>query len=209
MKKSLTSLVGVIAVLAQYAAFNDEVAAQPPTTVLTRDGLRLDFDAGGNVAGLSVKQKPLPLLGRPSGFFVSDVARSVRNVMPGGDFEPISEGKAQRWGLADSWKILELDGGHLAQAVSTTTQGSGNMTSPSVPVAPGRGYLLTARVRTSSKAERFFPGLYVVQYDGDGKLVKAPTPSGETVQIGVRDQLTGEHGTDAEACQDGLAHRLA
>ena len=185
MRRTLISLICVTTVLAHTVTINDGFAAQPPTSVQTRDGLQLNFDAGGNVTELRVEQKSLPLLGRPSGFFVSDVARSVQNVMPGGDFAPHAGEKDERWGLAGAWKIVDSDGGNLARAVSTTTQGSGNVTSPRVPVVPGRGYLLTARVRTSSEAEKFCPGLYVLQHDADGNLVKAPLPRGEVAQIGV------------------------
>lgn len=185
MKGTLVLLVGVVSVLSQTIAFNDEVAAQLPTCVQTGDGLEVDFDAGGNVTGLRVEQGLLPLLSQPSGFFVSDAARSVRNVMPGGNFESQADGRDQRWGFAGTWKIVKTDDGNLAQAVSTTTQGSGNVTSPRAPVVPGRGYLLTARVRTSSNAEKFYPGLYILQHDANGNIVKAPMFSGEVGQIGV------------------------
>ena len=162
-------------------------------SVETRDGLKLDFDAGGNVTGLRVEQRSLPLFRRPSGFFVSDVARSVRNVMPGGDFETHAGATDQNWGFAGAWEIVESDSGNLARAVSTSTQGSGNVTSPRVPVVPGRGYLLTARVRTSSEAVRFSPGLYILQHDAEGILLKAPTPGGQVGQIGVSvPRATGE-----------------
>ena len=185
MRRTLISLVNVVAVLAQNAEFPDEVAAQPPMIVQTRDGLKLGFDAAGNVSGLWVDQQSLSLLRWPSGFFVSDVARSVRNLMPGGDFEQPASEQSQGWTVAGPWRIVDSDGGHLARAVSTTTQDSGNVTSPRVLVAPGRGYLLTARVQTSSQAEKFSPGLYIVQYDAGGKLVMVPTRGGEAVQIGV------------------------
>ena len=185
MRMTRILLIGLVTVFLQLVAFDGESAAQSPNSVRTSDGLELDIDVAGNVTGLRVEQRSLPLLGGPSGFFVSDVARSVQNVMTGGDFESHAEGKDRRWGFAGAWKIVESDGGHSARAVSTTTDGSGNVTSPHVPVAAGRGYLLTARVRTSSKAEKFSPGFYVVQHDSEGKLVKVPTRGSEAVQIGV------------------------
>ena len=176
MKRTLIALIGVAAVLTQTATSHDPVAAQPPMSVETRDGLKLDFDAGGNVTGLRVEQRSLPLFRRPSGFFVSDVARSVRNVMPGGDFETRAGATDQNWGFAGAWEIVESDSGNLARAVSTSTQGSGNVTSPRVPVVPGRGYLLTARVRTSSEAVKFSPGLYILQHDAS-MVIASPRSS--------------------------------
>ena len=44
---------------------------------------------------------------------------------------------------------------------------------------------MTARVRTQPTVGRLAAGLYVVQYDAAGQVVKVPTRRGESVQIGV------------------------
>jgi len=185
MQRLLISLAAVIVALMHSTVWYCQVAAQAPASVQTRDGLKLEFDTGGNVSGVWVEQQALPLLHEPSGFFVNDVIRAAKNIMQAGDFESAKAEQEQSWSVAGIWKVTRSEGGHLAQAESSTAEGSGNVTSPRVPVAPGRGYLLTARVRTSSHAEEFSPGLYIVQYDAEGNLVKVPTRSGEAVQIGV------------------------
>jgi hypothetical protein len=202
MQSPLISLAAVIVALMHSTVWYCRVAAQAPASVQTRDGLKVEFDAGGNVSGVWVEQQAVPLLREPGGFFVNDVIRSAKNIMHAGDFESAKAGQEQSWTVAGVWKIVQepltpgpsprergegrmVMAGHLAQAESSTAEGSGNLTSPRIPVAPGRGYLLTARVRASSHAEKFSPGLYIVQYDAEGKLVKVPTRSGEAVQIGV------------------------
>ncbi len=156
------------------------MSAHAQVSVETQDGLKLSFDAGGSVTELTVGQRALPLLEQPGGFFVTDVARAVQNLMPGGDFE-----QDAGWQLTGSWELAEEDGNHFARAASETTDGSGNVNSPHVPVEPGKGYLLTARVRTGSDAEKFSPGLYITQWDDGKQLVKVPTARGESVQIGI------------------------
>jgi len=63
------------------------VLAHAQVSVETQDGLKLSLDAGGDVSEIKVGERVLPLLEQPGGFFVTDVARSARNLMPGGDFE--------------------------------------------------------------------------------------------------------------------------
>jgi len=161
------------------------LVAHAQVSVETRDGLGLAFDAGGSVRAIRVGERALPLLKEPSGFFVTDVARSARDLMPGGDFQAGDSVKDHGWQLGGSWKITAEGGTRFVRAASKTAQGSGKLWSPLVPVQPGKGYLVAARVRTASNADRFSPGLYVVQYDAEGKLVKVPTPGGEAVQIGI------------------------
>ena len=60
MRTTLIPLIGVVTVFVQNVVFNDEVAAQAPMSVKTRDGLKLSFDAEGNVTVLQVGRKSSP-----------------------------------------------------------------------------------------------------------------------------------------------------
>ncbi|MFC1714633.1 hypothetical protein ACFL6S_13280, partial [Candidatus Poribacteria bacterium] len=173
-------LIGILLV-----ALSHMGGAHAQISIETQDGLKLSFGDSGNVAEVRIGEQILPLLEKQGGFFVTDVERSKRNLMPDGDFETGVGIEEQGWQLEGLWKIAEENGQHFAQAVSETTEGSGNIRSPRVQVESGTGYLVTAQIRTASDADKFAPGLYIVQYDAQGQVVKVPTSGGEIVQIGV------------------------
>lgn len=173
-------LVGILLLALNYAE-----CAYAQVSIETQDGLRLNFGDSGNITDVCIENKALPLLEKPGGFFIEDIERTRQNLMPNSDFEKDNKKEESKWQFGALWKIAEENGQHYAQAISETMEGTGNIRSPKIQVKPGTRYLVTGKVRTSSDASKFSPGLYIVQYDSQGKLVKVPTARGEIVQIGI------------------------
>jgi hypothetical protein len=160
--------------------------ALPPTasaqvSVETQDGLSLQFDKKARVKGIAIGGSQLKLRTGPNGFFVGDVVKSARNLLPGGDFGRRARGG---WQFGSQWKIAVEDGSRFARALSTA-EGSGSLHSPRVAVQPETAYLVAARVRTKSEAAALRHGVYIIQYDAAGHLIKVPFRTGTIGQIGL------------------------
>ncbi len=155
--------------------------------VQTGAGLTMRFSQSGGVDELSVGGTRLSLLDQPGGFFVVDVARSARNLLP-----PFSvRSRRQGWQITSPWRVASADGTRFAKVVSSG-DGSGNLQSPRVAVKAGSPYLVAAQVRARSSATVFRPGIYLRQYDVQGRLVKVPTAKGEVGQLVIQVPLSAE-----------------